>query len=80
MDIFLGADKRTNQDTGNVVVLARLLLLAEVADDVVAVVVTLTHHVEQKGVRIIVERLMIEKQLGEEAQVLGVHLLEYFEK
>ena len=75
MDIFLGADKRTNQDTGNVVVLARLLLLAEVADDVKAVVVALAHHVEQERVGVVIQGLVVEEQLGQEAQILSVGLV-----
>ena len=65
----------TNQDAGDVVVLARLLLLAEVADDVKAVVVALAHDVEQERVGVVIQGLVVEEQLGQEAQILSVGLV-----
>ena len=38
-------------------------------------VVTLAHHVEEEGVRVVVERLVVQEQLGKQAQVLGVVLV-----
>ena len=66
---------RQGEDAGHVVVLAALLLLGEVAHDVVAAVVHLAHHVEEEWVRVVVERLVVQEQLGQQAQVLGVVLV-----
>ena len=38
-------------------------------------VVTLAHHVEEEGVSVVVERLVVEEELGEEAEVLRVRLV-----
>jgi len=54
----------THQNASDVVVLARLLLFAEVSDDVEAELVTLAHDVEQERVGIVVQRLVVQKQLG----------------
>jgi hypothetical protein len=40
---------------------------------VVAVAVNLAQHVEQEGVHIVVQCLVVQKQLGQQAQVLAVH-------
>ena len=66
---------RQGEDARHVVVLAALLLLGEVAHDVVAAVVHLAHHVEEEGVRVVVERLVVQEELGQQAQVLGVVLV-----
>ena len=66
---------RQYEDTRHVVILAALLLLGEIAHDVTALGVTLAHHVEEERVRVVVERLVVEKQLGEQAEVLGVRLV-----
>ena len=47
------------------------LLLGEVRDGVAAVLVALAHDVEEEGVDVVVERLVVEEELGEQAQVLG---------
>jgi len=60
------------QDTGDVVVFRGLFLFAEVAHDVVATVVGLTHDIEEEGVRVVVKRFMVEKQLGQKAKILSV--------
>ena len=36
-------------------------------------VITFTHHVKQEGVCIIVQSLVVQKQFGEEAEILGVN-------
>ena len=38
-------------------------------------VITLAHHVEEEGVRVIVQSFVIKKQFGEETEVLGVVLV-----
>ena len=63
------------QDTSDVIVLAGFLFLAEVSNDVEAVLVALTHDVEQEGIGVVVKRLVVEKQLCEQAQVLGVRFV-----
>ena len=63
------------QNAGQVVALLGMLLLRKVADDVVkARPVPLAQHVEQKGVDVIVQRLVVQEQLGQQAQGLAVDL------
>jgi hypothetical protein len=40
----------------------------------VAAAVPFTQHVEQEGVNVIVQGLVVQEQLGQQAQVLAVHL------
>lgn len=37
-----------------------------------ASVVELSHHVEQEGICVVVESLMVEEELGQQTEVLGV--------
>lgn len=60
---------RQRQDARDVVPLAALLLLAEIADDVAAALVARGHHVEQEGVDVVVQRLVVEEQLAQQAQI-----------
>lgn len=48
--------------------------LGEVAHDVEALTVVLRHDVEQEGVCVVVQRLVVEEALGQETQVLGITL------
>ena len=57
--------RRCGEYTGHIVVEERLLLLREIADHVTAVVVCFRHNVEEKRLDVIVECLVVEKQLGE---------------
>ena len=40
-----------------------------------AVLVTLAHDVEQEGISVVVQRLVIEKKLCKKTQILGVRLI-----
>jgi hypothetical protein len=71
--IPLALVRRKREDAGEVVVFGRRLLLREVADDVGATLVDLREDVEQEGLDVVVQRLVVQKQLGEEAQVLAVY-------
>lgn len=51
------------------------LLLREIADDMCPLVVDLAKHEEHEGVYVVVKRLVIQEQLGEQAQVLAVHFV-----
>lgn len=44
--------------------------LGEVAHDVEALAVILRHHVEEEGVCVIVQRLVVQEALGQKTQVL----------
>ena len=66
---------RQHQDARHVVILATLLLLGEVANDVAAFGVAFAHDVEEERVRVVVERFVVEEELGEQAEVLGVGLV-----
>jgi len=48
--------------------------LGKVADNVVPLVVHLTAHVEEERVCVIVEGLMVQEQLSQQTQVLGIVL------
>eukprot|EP00962_Isochrysis_galbana_P052525 scaffold23961_cov131-Isochrysis_galbana.AAC.1 len=59
---------RQDQDARDVVVLYAGLLLAEIAGDAMTSVGPyLTQHVEEEGVDVVVERLVVEEKLGDEA-------------
>ena len=55
--------------------LAGVLLLAEVADEVAALGVGDGHDVEEEGLHVEVERLVVQEELGQQAQVLAVLLV-----
>ncbi len=40
----------------------------------VAVLPALAHDVEEEGVHVVVQRLVVQEELGEQAQILAVHL------
>ena len=67
---------RHRHDTRHVILLLAVLLLGEVAHQVAAHVVVDGEHVEEEGLYVVVERLVVEEQLGEEAQVLAVDLID----
>lgn len=48
--------------------------LGEVAHDVEALAVILRHDIEEEGVCVIIQRLVVEETLGQETQVLGITL------
>jgi len=48
--------------------------LGEVSEDVAAVCIVLRHHVEEERFDIKVEGLVVQKQLGQQTQVLAVYL------
>lgn len=66
---------REDEDARHVVLLSGLLLLGEVAHDVEPTLVPLRHHVEEEGVGVVVEGLVVEEELGEQAKVLCVDLV-----
>lgn len=68
---------RQGHDAGDVVALGRtVFLLAEVADEVAAVPVVLRHRVKEERLDVVVEGLVVEEQLGQQAQVLAVDLVD----
>ena len=67
--------RRQRQDARHVEVLARVLLLAEVADEVAPFCVCNGHDVEEEGLHVEVERLVVQEELGQQAQVLAVLLV-----
>mmetsp|Transcript_9408 Transcript_9408/g.25476 ORF Transcript_9408/g.25476 Transcript_9408/m.25476 type:complete len:234 (+) Transcript_9408:1227-1928(+) len=62
------------QDARKIVPLGRLLLLAKVSDNMMPVLVDLAQHVEQERIHVIIERLVVQEQLGQQTQVLTVNL------
>ena len=68
---------RQNENAREVIVHDRLLLLGEIADHLerARCLAILRQNVEQKRLHVVVERLVIEEELGEEAEVLTVDLV-----
>ena len=66
---------RQRHDAAHVVVHWAQLLLAKVADKVGAVRVGLGEDVEEERLDVVAQRLVVEEELGEEAQVLAVDLV-----
>ena len=60
---------RQRQDARDVVPLRALFLLAEISDQMAAVLVSGRHAVEQKGVDVVIQRLVVQEQLAQQAQV-----------
>lgn len=66
-----------HQDAVEVVVLlVEVLILREVAHDVVAELVVLGQHVEEEGVRVVLHELVVQEELGQVGQVLAVGLVD----
>lgn len=63
------------EDTGDVVVEEAVLLFAEISDYMTAVRVGGGHHVEEEGFDVVVERLVVEERLCDQAKVLAVLLV-----
>mmetsp|Transcript_13517 Transcript_13517/g.42520 ORF Transcript_13517/g.42520 Transcript_13517/m.42520 type:complete len:294 (-) Transcript_13517:608-1489(-) len=75
LGVALALVLREDEDARDVVVLARRLLLGEVARDPVAAVgANLAEHVKEEGVHVVVEGLVVEEELCEQAEALAVHL------
>ena len=49
--------------------------LGEVSHEVAACVVCLSHDIEQEGLHVVVQRLVVEEQLGQQTQILAVDLV-----
>lgn len=60
---------RQRQDAGHVVALGGFFFLGEVPDEVAAVGVAGGHAVEEKWVDVVVERLVVEEELRQQAEV-----------
>mmetsp|Transcript_13381 Transcript_13381/g.54027 ORF Transcript_13381/g.54027 Transcript_13381/m.54027 type:complete len:489 (-) Transcript_13381:661-2127(-) len=73
LPVPLALVRRQRQDARQVVSLLGALLLAEVPDHVVALGVNLAQHVKQKRLHVVIQRLVVQEQLREQAQVLAVH-------
>eukprot|EP00958_Prasinococcus_capsulatus_P026890 scaffold5061_cov378-Prasinococcus_capsulatus_cf.AAC.9 len=69
-----GSSRNNGIPTYQVISLFRSLFLTEVAHYVAAAVVALAQYVEEKQIDVVVERLVIQEQLREVAQILTVDL------
>ena len=56
--------RREGEDAGHIVMVRTAPLLAEVPDGVVAALVVLAQHVEEEGVDVVEERLVVEEIFG----------------
>jgi len=66
---------RQREDTRNIVVIWRVLLLGEITNNVAASLVTFGEDVKEEWFDIIIKRFVVEKQFGKEAEVLAVDLV-----
>lgn len=66
---------RQCKNTSYVVVLVAVFFLAKVSDNVCTHIVNLAHDIEPERIDVIVERLMIQEQLGNVAYVLAVYAI-----
>lgn len=71
----LALEGRQGQYTREVVIVGRVLLLREIADHVATSGVAFGHDVKEEWLHVIVQRLVIEKQFGEETKILAVYLV-----
>lgn len=62
-------------DTTDIVLLGTMLLLGEVSDQVAALRVVLGQDVEQEGLDVVVEGLVIKKELDQETEILAIDLV-----
>ena len=63
---------RKGQDTGQIVLLGRHLLLGEVAHNMSTFLIDLGHDVKVERIDVVVQSLVIEEELGQEAKILAV--------
>ena len=75
MSIAFSLERRKRQDTGEVIPQLAKLLLTEIADDMVALVVILRHHIKVEGRYVEVECLVVEEEFGDIRDVLAVDAL-----
>ena len=68
----LSLERGQGKDAGDIVVQVAVLLLAEVSHNVTAVTVCDGHHVEQERLHIIVEGFVVQKGLGNQAEILTI--------
>lgn len=53
------------------------MYLREIANEVKAILIPICHHIEEEGISVIVESLVVQKHLGHQAQVLCIGLKKY---
>ena len=68
----LSLERGQGKDAGDIVVQVAVLLLAEVSHNVAAVAVRDGHHIEQERLHIIVEGFVVQKGLGNQAEILTI--------
>lgn len=64
-----------NENARDIVTFRRNFFLAEIADNILAILVDLAQHVEDEGLNVVVERLVIEKQFCHKTECLAVQLV-----
>ena len=67
---------RHGHDAGDVVLLLAELLFGEVTDEVTSFAIVDGQHVEEERLHVVVERLVIEKEFGQQTQVLAVDFVD----
>ena len=68
----LSLERGQGKDAGDIVVQVAVLLLAEVSHDVAAVTVRDSHNVKQEWLHIIVKGFVVQKGLGNQAEILTI--------
>ncbi len=62
-------------DAADIVLLGAVLLLAEVAHQVAALLIVAGQHVEEEGLHVVVQSLVVQEELDEQTEVLTVDLV-----
>ena len=68
----LSLERGQGKDAGDIVVQVAVLLLAEVSHNVAAVAVRDGHYVKQEWLHIVVEGFVVQKGLGNQAEILTI--------
>ena len=66
---------RQRENTSQIVVVLRVLLFRIIGANVSPTVIGLADNVKQEGIYIVVKRLVVQKELGQEGEILAVDLI-----
>jgi hypothetical protein len=66
---------RQRENTSQIVVVLRVLLFRIIGANVSPTVIGLADNVKQEGIYIVVERLVVQKELGQKGEILAVDLI-----
>ena len=70
----IGENKNNTHDDREMRYISNEPNLGEVSDNVEASVVPFGHYVEEEGIRVVVQRFVVQKQFGQQTHILRVRL------